>query len=89
LVKDTLQIDDSEVETWVVKAIGLKLLEAKMDQLREVVVISRCSNRVFEAAQWAELRSKLVGWKGSVGNVCKVVGQLRAGGHTVDPMLMR
>lgn len=89
LVKDALQIDISEVETWVVKAIGLKLLEAKMDQLREVVVISRCSNRVFEAAQWEELRSKLEGWKGSVGNVCKVVGQLRAGGHSVDPLLMR
>jgi translation initiation factor 3 subunit M len=32
-------VADDEVEYWIVRAIGSKLLEAKMDQLRQVVVI--------------------------------------------------
>lgn len=34
-----LQVADDEVEYWIVRAIAAKLLEAKMDQLRQVVII--------------------------------------------------
>jgi len=76
-VKQTLQVEESEVEQWIVKAIGLKLLEAKMDQLRQVVVFNRCTQRVFGDAQWQELRSKLGAWKSNLGNVCKMVHNTR------------
>jgi translation initiation factor 3 subunit M len=39
VVRDTLKITDDEVEYWIVRAISSKLLEAKMDQQRQVVVI--------------------------------------------------
>ena len=39
LLATTLQIEVCEVEYWVVKAIMAGLLEAKMDQLREVVAV--------------------------------------------------
>lgn len=66
----------------MVKAIGLKLLEAKMDQLREVVVFSRCTQRVFAEAQWLELRAKLSAWKENLGGVCSMVQTTRANGLT-------
>mmetsp|Transcript_2666 Transcript_2666/g.3020 ORF Transcript_2666/g.3020 Transcript_2666/m.3020 type:complete len:408 (-) Transcript_2666:196-1419(-) len=70
LVKTTLQVEDSEVESWIVKGIGMKLMEAKMDQLREIVIISRCTHRVFGHDQWIELRSRLAAWQKNLGNVC-------------------
>jgi translation initiation factor 3 subunit M len=63
VVREALKITDDEVEYWIVRAIGLKLLEAKMDQLRQVVIISRCIERVFGLAQWRDLLGKLTIWK--------------------------
>lgn len=80
LVKDTLQIEEDEVEAWIVKAISLKLLEAKIDQLREVVVFSRCTRRVFGDAQWLELQAKLGQWKVNLGSVCKMLHNTRVAG---------
>jgi translation initiation factor 3 subunit M len=81
-IKATLQLQEGEVEGWVVKAIGLKLLEAKMDQLREVVVFSRCTQRVFADAQWLELRAKLSAWKENLGGICSMVQHTRLNGPT-------
>ncbi|CAN1322588.1 Eukaryotic translation initiation factor 3 subunit M [Linum perenne] len=39
LIKDTLQVDDDEVEIWVVKAITAKLIDCKIDQMNEVVLV--------------------------------------------------
>ncbi|XP_059598837.1 uncharacterized protein LOC100251424 isoform X1 [Vitis vinifera] len=63
LIKDTLRIDDDEVELWVVKAITVKLMDCKMDQMNQVVLVSRCSERVFGQQQWQNLRSKLLTWR--------------------------
>ncbi|PKI33607.1 hypothetical protein CRG98_046002 [Punica granatum] len=63
VIRDTLQINDDEVEYWVVKAISAKLLDSKMDQMNEVVIVSRCSERVFGHRQWELLRSKLATWR--------------------------
>lgn len=81
-IKATLQLQEGEVEGWVVKAIGLKLLEAKMDQLREVVIFSRCTQRVFADAQWLELRANLSAWKENLGGVCSMVQHTRLNGPT-------
>ena len=34
-----MQIKDTEVESWVIKAITARLLDAKMDQLNQTVLI--------------------------------------------------
>lgn len=43
-----VQVADDEVEYWIVRAIAAKLLEAKMDQLRQVVIIGYGSIDVDE-----------------------------------------
>jgi translation initiation factor 3 subunit M len=78
VIRDTLKVADDEVEYWIVRAIAAKLLEAKMDQLRQVVIIGRCTERVFGPAQWQELRRGLYGWKENINNVSRIIANAKA-----------
>ncbi|KAL6499161.1 hypothetical protein OROHE_026189 [Orobanche hederae] len=73
LIKETLQIEDNEVEPWVVKAITAKLINCKIDQINEVVIVSRCTERVFGHHEWQYLRSKLAAWRGNIANVISTI----------------
>ncbi|OIV90210.1 hypothetical protein TanjilG_01406 [Lupinus angustifolius] len=73
LIKDTLQINDDEVELWVVKAITAKLIVCKMDQMNQVVIVSHHTDRVFSQHQWQTLRTKLVTWRGNIANVISTI----------------
>lgn len=55
----TLQVDQSEVEKWVIAAVSSGLLNAKMDQLQRVVMVERCVVRKFGIEQWKILQSRL------------------------------
>ncbi|XP_057462998.1 uncharacterized protein LOC130753083 [Actinidia eriantha] len=81
LIKDTLRINDDEVEMWVVKAITAKLIDCKMDQMNEIVIVSRCTERVFGQHQWQALRSKLATWR---GNIAAVISTIQANKITED-----
>ncbi|KAM0937501.1 putative proteasome component (PCI) domain, winged helix DNA-binding domain superfamily [Dioscorea sansibarensis] len=73
LIKDALQITDDEVEYWVVKAITSKVLNCKMDQLNQLVIVSRRTERVFGPAQWQGLRSKLGVWRGNIASAINTI----------------
>ncbi|KAK9272338.1 hypothetical protein L1049_002709 [Liquidambar formosana] len=73
LIKDTLRINDDEVELWVVKAITAKLIDCKMDQMNQIVIVSRCSERMFGQHQWQTLRTKLATWRGNIANVISTI----------------
>jgi len=62
-IQKALDIPEDQVELVVVKAIGSKLLEGKIDQIRGVVSITRCSMRTFGAAEWAHVRGRLASWR--------------------------
>ncbi|KAE8678464.1 hypothetical protein F3Y22_tig00111409pilonHSYRG00265 [Hibiscus syriacus] len=57
LIKDTLRINEDEVEWWVVRAITAKLIECKMDQMNQGNVASLIStiqaNKVVEEGSQA------------------------------------
>lgn len=72
-IKDALKVNDNEVEHWVVKAITAKLLDCKMDQMNKVVIVSRCTERMFGPQQWEYLRSKLATWRGNIANVINTI----------------
>jgi hypothetical protein len=48
-VAESLQIKPDDVEHWIISGIGAKLIDAKMDQLRRVVIITYvvCQLRSF------------------------------------------
>ncbi|CAL5372316.1 unnamed protein product [Camellia sinensis] len=73
LIKDTLRINDDEVEMWVVKAITAKLIDCKMDQMNQIVIVSRCTERMFGEHQWQTLRTKLATWRGNIANVISTI----------------
>ncbi|KAK1291575.1 hypothetical protein QJS10_CPB17g00729 [Acorus calamus] len=73
LIKDTLRINDDEVEFWIVKAITAKLLDCKMDQMNQTAIVSRCTERVFGPTQWKALRSKLGAWRVNIASVINTI----------------
>ncbi|CAF1794420.1 unnamed protein product [Brassica napus] len=72
-IKDTLQVKEEEVELWIVKAITAKLIDCKMDQMNQVVIVSRCSEREFGSKQWQSLRTKLATWRDNIVNVISTI----------------
>ena len=67
--------DDDDVESWVIAAVNSGLLQAKMDQLQELVMIERCVVRKFDLVQWKNVQSKLVAYKEQVGTVLNALKQ--------------
>jgi len=59
---DKLKIDSKECEEWVVRGISSGLVDAKLDQVREVCIITRATQRVFGRDQWSELKNSLSNW---------------------------
>tara|TARA_B110001450_G_C17542998_1_gene449396 strand:- start:412 stop:876 length:465 start_codon:yes stop_codon:yes gene_type:complete len=69
VVAETLQTTSTDVEKWVIAAVSSGLLSAKMDQLRETVVVERSAIRKFDTEQWKALQSRLQLWKQNVGGI--------------------
>ena len=74
-IAEALQLDLSEVEQQVVKAIAAKVLDGKMDQLREVVVVHSCKQRTLADGQWEQMQTQLKAWRVNVENLLEVVKQ--------------
>ena len=58
-----LLLGEDEVETWVIQAIGKKLIDAQIDQLNERVTVLKCARTTFGNGQWVELQQQLNAWK--------------------------
>jgi hypothetical protein len=70
-----------QVQPWIVRAIGSKLLEGKIDQLSATVVISRCHHRTFTSREWQGLGEQLGALKGALqGAHDMLLAGNRAGG---------
>ncbi|KAG5405319.1 hypothetical protein IGI04_011438 [Brassica rapa subsp. trilocularis] len=70
-IKDTLQVKEEEVELWIVKAITAKLIDCKMDQMNQVVIVRQVAS--FGSKQWQSLRTKLATWRDNIGNVISTI----------------
>ena len=54
-----------EVEDWLVRAMGKKLLSGQMDQVKQQVTITKSSMQTFGAEDWQTLERQLAAWKAS------------------------
>jgi len=83
-IAKALQIKESEVEGWVISAISEGVIEAKMDQLKNTVRVTRSLQRIFTRAQWKQLSENLEAWKKNIQTLlqtlqdCKLQTQLQA-----------
>jgi translation initiation factor 3 subunit M len=69
------QCGEDEVEGWIVRAIGARLVEAKMDQVRGAAVVTRVTHRVFGQAQWTELKQNIENWRDNMAGVREAVAK--------------
>uniref|UniRef100_A0A7S2JLI2 Eukaryotic translation initiation factor 3 subunit M n=1 Tax=Cyanoptyche gloeocystis TaxID=77922 RepID=A0A7S2JLI2_9EUKA len=65
-VAEALQVDEAEVETWLILAFSAQLVSAKMDQVKRLITIDKCVQRYFSPTQWREIKSKLVQWRDAI-----------------------
>jgi len=65
-IAKALQIPEDQVEPQVIKAISEGLIEAKMDQLKNTVRVTRSLQRVFTRAEWKYLSENLTAWKKNI-----------------------
>jgi len=65
-IAKALQLDESDVEVWIISAISDGILEAKMDQIKKIVRVTRSLQRIFTQTQWKHLGENLTTWKKNV-----------------------
>ena len=76
-ISRALQIPLSDVEMWVIDVIRAGLVEGKLSQTNQTVLIQRCTYRVFGEKQWAEVAGRLDTWRSSLEGVLSVIRQER------------
>ncbi len=75
----TLSVREDEVERWVIRAVSSGLMDAKMDQLRRVVLVERCAVRQFGIKEWTAMKVRLDKWKSNVRGVLDALKKSGAG----------
>jgi translation initiation factor 3 subunit M len=65
-VATALQVPETDVESWVISGVATGAIEAKLDQIRRVVVVNNYIQRAFPLSQWQQLNKSLSVWKDNV-----------------------
>lgn len=72
-IASALQIPSEDVEMWVIDTIRAGLVEGKLSQLKQELLVQRATYRVFGEKQWAEIQGRLNVWRRSLESVLQVV----------------
>eukprot|EP01120_Amphizonella_sp_Union-15-10_P014785 TRINITY_DN730_c0_g1_i1.p1 TRINITY_DN730_c0_g1~~TRINITY_DN730_c0_g1_i1.p1 ORF type:complete len:509 (-),score=126.21 TRINITY_DN730_c0_g1_i1:76-1602(-) len=72
-IVNSLKIDESTVEIWVINAISESLIDAKIDQKNRVVLVQRSLHRAFTPQHWVSMKSKLSQWRKNLQTVIQVI----------------
>ncbi|KAI9064881.1 PCI-domain-containing protein [Trametes sanguinea] len=82
VIASALQVDPSQVESWVIDVIRAGLLSGKLSQTTQTLHVTRATARAFEREQWELLEKRLQAWKAGLAGVLEVVSASRkkAGG---------
>ena len=75
VIADTLGIRLDMVESQVISAVNSGLLEAKMDQLTQKVLVQHCVVRKFDIEEWKGLQKYMQTWKANVGSILEALKQ--------------
>ncbi|CAH2268197.1 jg8203 [Pararge aegeria aegeria] len=73
-----LEIEEKNVEAFVIEVLKTRLVRARMDQAARTVRVSNTMHRTFGRAQWATLRDVLVSWRGNVNHAHEAMKSVAA-----------
>ncbi|CAH1759899.1 11913_t:CDS:2 [Entrophospora sp. SA101] len=76
-ITKSLEIEESEVEMWIIDVIRANLMEARINQLHKAIFINRSTYRTFTTAEWEKLSNKLEGWKQSLADILQVIANAK------------
>jgi translation initiation factor 3 subunit M len=62
-IASSLDIPKEEVEVWLIDVIRAGLVEGKLSQARQELLVHRSTYRTFGKEEWEELDSRLEDWK--------------------------
>ena len=65
------------MEEWVIKAIAAGLIEARLDQRRKLILVTRSMQREFQDADWKTLGVTVTSWKENVQRMLMVIESAR------------
>ncbi|KAA1473359.1 hypothetical protein DENSPDRAFT_802463 [Dentipellis sp. KUC8613] len=72
-----LQIDQNDVEKWVINVICAGLLSGKLSQTTHTLHVVRATARTFERAEWELLEKRLTAWRAGLEGVLEVVANTK------------
>lgn len=67
----------TSAEEWVIKAIAAGLIEARLDQRRRIIVVTRSTQREFQDTDWKALGATVGAWKDNVQRMLMVIESAR------------
>lgn len=76
-ISKALQIPLEDVEMWVIDVIRAGLIEGKLSQKKQVLLVHRTTYRVFGEKQWREVATKLDQWKESLKTIKEIISRER------------
>jgi translation initiation factor 3 subunit M len=62
-IKSELQLQEDEVESFIIDILKTRLVKAKIDQLNRKVIVSSTMHRTFGKPQWMQLKTTLLKWQ--------------------------
>ncbi|KAK6191351.1 hypothetical protein SNE40_003066 [Patella caerulea] len=68
-IEKEMQIDEDEVEEFIINVLRTKTVQATIDQMQKKVIINWTTHRTFGKQQWQLLRQKLASWQTNLSNV--------------------
>lgn len=76
-IASALDVPEAEVEEWVIRAIGLDLVDAKLNQLDRTVAVHRSTQRAFSKEEWRPLSERINVWKENVAELVITLAEAR------------
>ncbi|PFH51347.1 hypothetical protein AMATHDRAFT_59429 [Amanita thiersii Skay4041] len=76
-IVESLQIDISDVEKWVIDVIRAGILWGKLSQTNQTLRIIRSIARRFEKEQWEMLERRILAWKTGLTGILDVVASAK------------
>ena len=68
-IQSSIQINEEEVEEFLIDVIKTKLVRAKLAQDDGIVYVSSTMHRTFGTEEWHQLHQLLTQWKGNIKTV--------------------
>ncbi|KAH8094944.1 PCI-domain-containing protein [Cristinia sonorae] len=85
VLSKALQVEQDDVERWVIDAIRAGLVSGKLSQTTHTFHVVRATARLFEREQWEVLEKRLAAWKTGLASVLEVVASAKKRNGTDGP----